>query len=186
MQVVIPSRVQILLLGLRIWVWFLMQLNNLANLMLRLIIIGIPNSVMPNITPDIPIRVIKAVNENGFDITKKLNMFMNYKWDPDMCDDGGVDLDSFCEWIGSGIIWISYILECDISNDNCDKLLTLIKKLEPNEELQSPIEIDTLSKFKKHLQILVVDTSKKVIYKLKNTSSKLNEESVLFGEISFT
>jgi hypothetical protein len=171
---------------LYMWVWFLIQLNNLGNLMLKLIIIGIPNSIMPNITPDIPIRVIKAVNENGFDITKKLNMFMNYKWDLDMCDDGGIDLDSFCEWIGSNIIWISYILECDISNENCDKFLTFIKKIEPNDESASPIEIDSLYKFKKHLRIMVVDVSKKVVYKLKNNSVKLTEENILFGEISFT
>lgn len=177
---------QILLVALRIWVWFLMQLNILSNLMLRLIIVGIPSSVMPNITPNIPIRVIKAVNENGFDITKKLNMFMNYKWDNDMCDDGGIDLDSFCEWIGSGIILISYILECDISNENCDRFLTFIKKLEPTDESASPVEIDSLYKFKKHLRIIVVDASKKILYKLKNNSVKLNEENILFGEVSFT
>jgi len=180
-----PNRVKILMGALYCWAFLLLQLNMLGNLMLRLLITVIPNMVLPSIVPDTPIRIVKAFDQSGFDITKKLNIFMNFKWDAEMSNEnGGIDLDAFCEYIGSSIIWICYTLEQDISIESCDKFLNFIKNIESADDSE-PKKIDNIFSFKKHMRTIVVNTSKKVIYKLKHNINEVSPEDIVFGEVDF-
>lgn len=176
MQLSLPNRMQIFMSAIYVWAYILMQLNILGNLILKLVIIGIPNMMQPNFVPNIPLRVIKAVDENGFDVTNKLITFINFKW-----QDNCIDLDSFCEYIGSSIVLISYILTVDISDDVCDKFLNFVKSIEsPDTQCVEKINIFEL---KKHIKTIMVNTSKKIIYKLKNDT--VEKEDIIFGEIEF-
>lgn len=177
MKILVPNQMQVFMAALYMWAWIMLQLNILAKLMLKLVIIAIPNAMQPNLTPNMPLRIIKAVDEQGYDITRKLTSFMKFRWDTDC-----IDLDDFCEWIGSGVIWISYILECDISNETCDKFLSFIKSLESSKD-SIPAEKVNIFEFQKHIRTIVVNTSKKIVYKLKE--DKVIPEDIVFGEIEF-
>jgi len=181
-----PNHVKILMAALYCWAFILLQLNILGNLMLRLMITVIPNLILPNIVPDTPIRIVKAFDQSGFDITKKLNIFMNFKWDAEMSNEnGGIDLDAFCEYIGSSIIWICYTLEQDISIESCNKFLNFIKNVESTADDSETNKIHNLNGLKKHMRTIVVNTTKKLIYKLKQNSCEVSPEDIVFGEVDF-
>ena len=177
MQLSAPNRVQVFMMCIYMWSWFILQLNILANLMLKAVIIIVPNLMLVDIKPNTPLRIIKAIDSSGYDITKKLNIFINFKWDNDC-----IDLDSFCEYIGSSVIWVTYVLECDISEETCDKFLNFVKSIETSDD-SLPIEKVNILEFKKHIRTIVVNTSKKIVYKLKE--DKLILEDIVFGEIEF-
>jgi len=189
--------------ALYVWTWILFQLSRIGNFLLKIAIKTLPNIMLPDMTPKIPIKIIKAIDESGFDITKKLKMFMNFKWDKTHCDDeGGVDLDTFSEYIGSSIIMVAYIFDYDFNDEICDKFLEIIKSddrhrsvkqesgTEFESESDSPTEVDypirdPVGYFKKCIRLVAINTSKKILYKIKKDTLSLNTEDILFGEVDF-
>lgn len=181
-----PYKVHILLTALYIWTWIFFQLNKLTGFILESIIKYAPDYLLPNYTlsgtnPKIPIKVIRAFSANHQDITKRLKFFMNLKWDPDMCDyKGGVDLDTFSQYIESGIIYIAYVFDYQINLNTLDKFLDLIETAEENGgDYDSD---DELASFKQYVNIAIINIGKKIVTKLKN--GKLENEDILFGELN--
>lgn len=192
----IPDRVRIFMFALYIWTYVLYYLTKFANFLLMLVISYLPNIFMPDVKPKAPVRVLKAVDETGFDITKKLNMFMKFKWDTDLCDDrGGIDLDVFSNYISSSIIWVSYILEYDINGNISNSFMDYIQWLEKNDKIDPSDEktnngsektVDTdVDFFKRCIRQILINTSKKVVYKIKKHTEVIESEDILFGEIDF-
>lgn len=191
----LPDRVRIFMLALYVWTYILFYITKLANFMLMLIITYLPNLFTPTVKPKTPITVLKAVNDVGDDITKKLNMFMKFKWDEEICDGrGGIDLDTFSEYISSSIIWISYIINYDIDDTiskNFIKYTQLLDgfvepQLEVCDSKSDKTEVNNgipLEYFKKCIRFIIINTTKKVVYKLKKNTEVLEPEEILFGEI---
>lgn len=187
-----PSRMEMFLYAFYVWSCILFYITKFANFMLGMIITFLPTLLMPNVSTKSPVRILRAVDEKGTDITKRLNMFMKFKWDNDMCDDkGGVDLDKFSDYIGSSIIWIAYILEYEINDSTYNNFMMLINDIEKNADNTSDLTTTCenynypLEYFKKCIKFVVINTSKKVIYKLKKNTKDLEPESILFGEVDF-
>lgn len=205
----VPSKIDIVLLFIDIWSWIAMRWVQLLNFILRSIILCTPTSVLPNFTPKIPVKIIKAMDDNGNEITKQLKIFMKFKWDNEMCDDrGGVDLDTFTKYIGSTVVWVAYILDYDIDDDLCEKFMNIVNIITDKDQdpsslddsnqdtssnktnLDTDIDLnmlntDSLHYFKKCIRIIVINTSKKIAYKLKKNTTALDEEDILFGELDF-
>ncbi|MGL5936554.1 MAG: hypothetical protein ACRCZI_13150 [Cetobacterium sp.] len=200
----LPDKVRIFMIALYIWTWLLFYLTKFANFMLMLVITYLPRLFTPSVKPKTPITIIKAVNEFGVDITKKLNLFMKFKWDEEICDGrGGIDLDTFTEYISSSIIWISYIVNYDIDDMISKNFIKYIQMLDSykdcqiesnimrNEQLNDNTSDQTevnengipLDYFKKCIRFIVIITSKKIVYKLKRHTEVLEKEEILFGEI---
>lgn len=176
----IPYKIQIFLSALYMWTWIFVQINKLTGYILGLIMAYMPNNFIMDLDPKSPIKIIRAFDNNSNDITRRLKMFMNFRWDKEMCDDqGGVDLEPFTKYIGSSIIWIAYVFEYDININTVEQFVKLVSDCEGNSS-QSEHVVDD---FKKCINIIMVNTGKKIIHKLKN--SKLSKEDILFGEVDF-
>lgn len=201
-----PSKLRIFMFGFYIWTWVLLQFVIFANFILKSVITYSPTFFLPDVNPKIPIKIVKAMDDKGNNITKQLKMFMNFKWDPEMCDDaGGIDLDIFAEYIGSAIVWIAYIMEYDIDDKICEKFIEMATKVkkydetENNKDILSNADTDNdsnldinisepnkLNYFKKCIRIICINTSKKIAYKLKKNTTTLDAEDILFGELDFS
>lgn len=170
----IPYKLQILLTALYIWTWIFFKINKLTGFILGSIITYMPTYFLLDIKPKLPIRILKASDDKSNDITKRLNLFMKYKWDVTSCDDQGcVDLDSFADYIGTSIIYIMYVFDYDLDLSKLDKFLELA---------EDSNDINNTSVFKKYINIAIIDFSKKIIHKIKE--GKLESEDILFGEIN--
>lgn len=189
---IFPSRLQMFLYAFYVWSFVLFYLSRLANFTLGLIITYLPTLFIPKVSPAAPIKVLRAFDDRGRDITKRLCMFMKFKWDKQIGDDGGVDLDKFVEHIGSSIIWVAYIMEYEISDTMFHNFLSLINSIEQNTDTSSNATVSCdnidhpIDYFKRCVKFVIINTSKKVIYKLKKGTKELEPEPILFGEIDFT
>ena len=207
----IPSRLQMFLFGFYIWTWILFQLTKVANIMLGLIIMYLPYYLIPNVTPKTPVKIIKAIDDQGNEITKQLKLFMNFKWDKTMCDEGGIDLDIFAKYIKSSVIWIAYILEYEVggelyngftyavelldaipvndflSDSNSDKetIENETIKNETKNKQNNKVSSDFLNCLKKCIRLMIVNTDEKKIFKLNKDTTELIPEDIVFGEVNF-
>lgn len=176
----IPDKTRIFLLAFWVWTWILFKLTQYANFILGLIIIHLPKYLMPNIKSKTPIKIIKAMDGNGKEITDKLNMFINFKWDKNMFDtNGGVDLDIFFKYIGSSVIWVAYILDYEINNNMCTKFINFVSKVDTDKNDY------TIDHFKTYIKIAVIDIGSKIINKLQKDKKTIDSEEILFGEVNF-
>ncbi len=169
---ILPDRTRIFLAAFWTWTWILFWLSRIANYMLYLVLKYIPNVITPRLGQKTPIYILKAMDTDGNSIINKLILFLNLKWDKDMCDShGGVDLDSFANCIGTSVIMIAYLLEYDL-DESSKKLLT-----ESFDE----------HNFKKIIKLMTIDFSKKIMHKFFYSEDKKIEqiEDILFGEINF-
>lgn len=169
-----PSKIKIFLFAFWMWTWILFKLTIIANYTLGIIITHLPKYLMPDIKTKTPINIIKAVDQNGIEITNKLQLFINFKWNKNMFDkNGGIDLDIFFTYIGSTVVWVAYVLDYDINN-TCAQFIKLI-----NHD-----NTKTLDTFTEYIKIAVIDTSTKIIHKLKQNNT-VEHEDILFGEVNF-
>jgi hypothetical protein len=171
-----PDRTKLFLAAFWLWTWILLQFNKLCAIFLQCVLVWVPDSYTPTLSQKTPIRVIKALDKDGNTITNKLKLFLNLKWDKEMCDDkGGVDIDTFMRYIGSSLIWAAYILEYELSPIY-------------NDFIQSVSGDDFSSKdINKLLKAIVIDVGNKLVYKLGNEQSETLEtsEPLMFGEVNF-
>jgi hypothetical protein len=121
-----------------------------------------------------PITLLEARDEFGNYITNKLDLYMNSKWNQ---QDNNIDLDNFAYQIGSSIIWIAYLLECD--------------KTHFYKELEDSLKNNTFDnlKIQSIIKVAFIDFSEKFIYKFKNNcvdEYEINKGNILFGEIELT
>jgi hypothetical protein len=176
-----PDKTRIFLFAFWIWTWILFKLTLMANFFLGLVIIHLPNYLMPTIKSKTPVKIIRAIDNNGDEITDKLNLFMNFKWDKNMFDDnGGIDLDIFFNYIGSSAVWIAYIFDYEIDNEMCEKFVNFIDLTNLDTTERKPIDY-----FKKCIRIAVINTGEKIMYKLRQNNDNIQQEDVIFGEIDF-
>lgn len=213
----IPGKLQIVLFFLYVWTFVLFYMSKVANIILGALIRYLPNILMPSVSHSAPIKIIKATDGNGVEITKRLEMFMKFKWDESMCDNGGIDLDIFFKYIGSTVIWVAYMFDYEITQNTATQFLTLIDDIEEyiktgqhesdvksditdvNKDLnqnssdsadspdspRTPETPEILDQFKKCIRFLVVDSNKKMSYKLGKDSIAIEAEDILFGEVNF-
>lgn len=173
--VYMPDKTKIFLFAFWVWTWILFKLTLVANYVLGAIIKHLPQYLMPGIKTKIPVTIIKAVDCNGTEVTDKLQMFMNFKWDKTMFDKhGGVDLDIFFKYIGSSVVWIAYILDYDINTPTCMHFMTLL------DNTDTPLD-----DFKKYIKIVVIDAGKKIMHKLNTNTTTIETEDISFGEVNF-
>lgn len=185
-----PSKIRIFLFAFYIWTWILFQLTRVTNMSLGLIIAYLPTMLMPSVSHKAPIKIIRATDDKGNEMTKQLEMFMKFKWDKSMCDDhGGIDLDVFVKYIGSSIVWIAYIMDYDIDDNTCNRFLSMVEDLNSLDDDKSDATIRnnklTVNHFKKCVRLIVINTGKKIVHKLNGGTAELVPEDILFGEIDF-
>lgn len=189
-----PTKMQIVLIGVYLYTTILLRLSQVFNIMLGLMIKHMPDVLFPSTNS--PIKIINAIDERGVNIAKKLEAFIYYKWDKTMCDDqGGIDLDKFSEWIGSSVIWVAYIMDYDIKPADCENFLQFIKTAgssstnspkSTDSNTDGDIKLHSIDHFKKIIRVIVINTSKKIVYKINKATETLEAEDMLFGEVDFS
>jgi hypothetical protein len=162
----IPDRTKIFLSALWFWAYILYFITKVLNVFLCVFITYTPDSFLifrPRHTTDNKIpEILEAKLNNDVDISNKLNMLLNWKWDGDIGDSGGIRIRDMVEKyksISTSIVWISYLFEID-------------KKLES----MSDADIG------KSIKYMLVNINEKVLYR--DADLKIPED-ILFGEIPF-
>lgn len=172
----LPGRTKIFLSALWFWTYLLYYFTKFINIMLYIVVVYTPDScvifrtklVKNKKIPEILNAKIKKKpcdnkqDDKTSDITNKLNILLNWKWDDDIGDIGGIkikELISKYPSVSSSIIWISYLFEID-------------KKL----ETMSDEEVG------KSIKYMLINISDKVMYRDANLKTP---EDILFGEIPF-
>ncbi len=162
----IPYKTQIILAVLYTWSWTFFQLNRLANFTLGVFLRYIPDYLLLDTNPKASIKVLKAFDSKCRDVTKRLKIFMKYKWDDEACDyKGGIDLEAFSKYIDSEIICVAYIFEKQINIRSISAFIKMMVNTPP------------------YISFAIVDVKKKIINKVKHGIE--TEESILFGEVDF-
>ena len=169
----VPDKVKIFLFGMWLCAYMLFQFSRFINFTLGMIISYSPNYILPSINKT-PVRILKALDMNGNEVTNKLKLFMNYKWDNSMFGDhGGIDLDPFFNYIGSACVWVAYIFEYDIDD---------IANLEFMENINEGASVALL---KKCIRFILIDANKKIMKKVNKETQDITREDILFGEVDF-
>src|SRR6476620_7326530 len=113
--------------AIHIWTFIMFYFAKMYNFIIMLIITYNYNILTPDINPSLPVRIIKAIDNNGNDVTKKLKLYMKFYWDSEMLDNrGGIDLDNFTKFISSPNLCIIYILEDDIDKNIYSKFINMV------------------------------------------------------------
>jgi hypothetical protein len=134
---------------------------------------SVPDRFTPTLKPNAPVKVIKATDSKGNIITNKLKLFMNLRWDKEMCDDqGGVDLDNFAKYIGSSVLWVAYLLEYELGNE----YETFINSTKDNDYSSDSLRL--------LLRSIIIDVGNKLVYKL-HDDDDVHPRNILFGEVNF-
>jgi hypothetical protein len=217
----LPSTPEILMYLVFAWSYIVFKVTTMFTFLIMHLIIYTPYYFLPNMSNKTPIKLIKAIDEKGNEITKRLTIFMNMNWDKTMFDldednetniktdkicnttlssIGGIDLDSFAEYIGSSKIWITYIMNCDIDTlyTNMINMIEFmdstmndlasehsnssIKNSEELFENNDRMSIDLLKKF---VKVIMINTQDKVLYRVNKDSKSIDKEDIKFGDISF-
>ena len=177
----IPYKIQIFLFGLYVWTWIFFQINKFIGFILASIIKYMPDHLI-SVTPIIPVKILKAFDGKNNDITNRLRFFMNYSWDNEMCDEqGGVDLEPFCNYISSSVVWVAYYFDFQVDENVCNQFSYLVELV---EEKGGVFPNDENNPFKKNIKFILIDTCKKIIYRLKE--DKIEKQDIIFGEIGFS
>ena len=189
------QRLYLLLIWLQSFaiIYIAVFLNFLFKLIIRL-----PDCVLPNIENGTPIKIIYATDKEGRSIKNKLNLYLRYKWDYEMFHNGGVNIDQFIKCINTEIISIAYISDNKIKCV-CSNFINVIDKIKsdktgygnnvvPNNNLIDNFIQDTVQ-FKKNINLIVINSNAKLLYRFKDETEKDSEkivgENYLFGEINF-
>ncbi len=161
----IPHRAQIFLGAFWLWTWILLQFNKLNQFILSGILIWVPDNFIPMLrTKKVPVKLVKVIDKNGKNITNKLNLFLNLKW-----DDRGVDIRDFARYVGTTVIWAAYLLEYELSPIY-------------DEFIFSTKSEDFCGKdFDKLFKAIIIDVSNKLIYRI----GKETPDNILFGQVTF-
>ncbi len=166
----LPDKTKIFLAALWLWTWVLLQFNRLCGMILKCILISMPDNYVPVPRVSVPVKVIKARDASGNIITNKMQLFLNMKWDQDLFDGkGGIDIDQFAKYVGTSFIWVAYILEYELGT-SYNKFISLMKVGHINSKI-----------FEELIRGVAIDVKNKLLYKLSN----LEPESILFGEVNF-
>lgn len=173
----------VLVYMLYIWTWISFQYTKLLNFIL-LKMIQLPNKTIPTITPnsDINIKIIYAVDKNGNDISNKLILFMNFKWDIKMFDKyGGIDLDPFMKSINTEEITLLYCKDDIMTN------LEFIMLSETVKELSAEFNSNAINWAKIYLNCININMETKIAHKLIGVlrTEHFVKSDILFGEIDF-
>jgi hypothetical protein len=161
-----PDRTKIFLSALVFWAYIMYYITKFMNVCLCIFIDYTPDSFLifrpnRNVDKKIPEILEAKINENK-DISNKLNMLLNWKWDDDVGDSGGIRVKDIVEKyksISTSIVWISYLFEID-------------KKLEN----MSDADIG------KSIKYMLVNINEKVLYR---DADLKTPEDMVFGEIPF-
>jgi len=168
-------------------------LNFLLSIIMRL-----PDCLLPKIENGTPIKTIYATDKEGRPINNKLDLYLRYKWDDSMFQNGGVNIDQFIKYINTEMISIAYISDKKIQCV-CNNFINVINNLKKNkigygntfgseDNLVGDFIQDTI-KFKKNINLIVINSKAKLLYRFKNETEKESEkiigENILFGEIDF-
>jgi hypothetical protein len=168
----IPDRTKIFLSAIVFWAYIMYYITKLINMCLYLFIEYTPDSFLifrPKRKTDTKIpEILKAKihdknsDKVNVDISNKLNMLLNCKWDEDIGDSGGIrikDLVSKYKSISTSIMYISYLFEID-------------KKLES-------ISAEDIGK---SIKYMLVNINEKILYRDVDLKTP---EYIIFGEIPF-
>jgi hypothetical protein len=162
----IPDRTKIFLSAMVFWAYILYYITKVLNAFLLIFITYTPDSFLifrPTRRTDNKIpEILDAKINNNVDISNKLNMLLNWKWDMDIGDSGGIRIKDMVEKyksISTPIVWISYLFEID-------------KKLKNMNDAD----------IGKSIKYMLVNINEKVLYR--DTNLK-NPEDIIFGEIPF-
>ncbi len=164
----IPDRVQIFMASFWLWTWFLLQFSRICQIMLKFILKWVPDNYLPGLPECLkksPIKLVRALDHKGRNITNRLNLFLNLTWDNKIENEtgeqvGGINVSTFSRYIETTAIWIVYLLEYNINlfDDEIDE-----------------------SSFEELLKAIWVDVEKKLVYRQGDS----DESPLLFGELTF-
>lgn len=170
MRITLPDKTRLFLAALWVWTYILFWFNRLLQAVLKIILVWLPNQLTPTIsykTP--PIRVLEARDGFGRVITNKLKLFINNNWDNSIAERGGVDLDMFCKYIGSSVIWVVYMFDYEIDNKYDEYITAIQNKKFTSRDMHG------------FIKTAIIDISNKIIKKFDNINEYRAEE-IIFGE----
>jgi hypothetical protein len=195
-------KVRTIVFMLYIWTCIIYQFTRFVDFILMCIISYIPNILVPNISSKTPVRILRATDQYGNDITKKLKLFMRFRWDYEINNEegdtnngfdinngytGGIDLDAFIDYIGASVIWIAYVFEYDIDDIIFSELINLIHSSKLFGSTKSHVITKPIEYFRRTIRFLSIVTEQKMMYKLNNDAypAPIKKEPITFGEINF-
>lgn len=173
----IPDKTKIFLSAFYIWTWIIFQMTQAFNYMLSLIIKSAPDAMIiynfGRFNKNNNVSILKASSGNSTEITNKLKLWLNLKWDKNACDDtGGANLDQFAQYAGVSVLWIGYLLNYDKQDE--------YKQFSDSMD-NGVVDYNKLTNLIKYIAI---DFNKKIIYRFLNNET--TQEDMLFGEVNFT
>lgn len=195
------DRTIIFLFTLKLWTYFFRYCLKILDFFLYTLIKFLPDSGIiydgrhlvnwfnPNKQRE-NVNIIDARDHNNNTITNKLKLFLNFNWDKSACDElGGINIEKFCEWVGSSMIWIAYVLEYEKIKVNLDNLTNNEIHISPEMHRIKDNIKGMLINIDENLQTIVskyhyfTDTLDTII----NEEEKNEEEEydIDFGDISF-
>jgi len=170
----------------------------------------IPNILIPDITVNTKVKILRATNCYGNDITKRLKIYMLIKWDPEINRDdalmsnhicthmnghpsvhtddsigGGIDFDLLLRYIGSPAIYIAYIHDYDINDVLFADLMKFVhSNITGVDYIDKTKPIDY---FKRTICFMSVVADQKMMYKLNSSMHEftIRKEPIAFGEVNF-
>jgi len=134
----LPYRTQIFLAGIQFTSQIVFYWIKLIQYFLGLIIKFIPNNWVNDFGPKKfdkkrkNVQILNVRDQNGNDITKKFNLFVNWLWDDDVCEEtGGLNIKKIISLFQTPVMYIIYLLELDkkINTNHIDDLLECLNVL---------------------------------------------------------
>jgi len=172
-------RTKIFLMAIYMMTFIMFYLTKFFNFILYLVLQYIPDKFIMVKFHNIgkkkgrKVHILHAEGENGEPLTNKLDLYMNLFWDKEN-DDQSIDINKFGLYVGSSIIWIAYLLECD-QNKNYKDFKNKINMNEFDKE-----------KFTGLLKTIIVSIGEKIVYKFnKELDDYEKKGNVIFGELNF-
>jgi len=195
-------KARIVVFMLYVWTCIVYKFTRFVDFILMCIVAYVPNILVPSISSKTPVRILHATNKYGNDITKKLKLFMRFRWNPEINNEdgtanngfdanngytGGIDLDAFINYIGSSVIFIAYVYEYDIDDIMFSELINLVYSGKLSDPTKSRIITKPIEYFRRTIRFMAIVADKKMMYKFNNESypAPIKKEPIIFGEINF-
>lgn len=131
----LPTHIESLMFGLWVWTKIIYYLSRTLNAILSKILKHAPDQYTYDfnhllfLKSNVPnIKMIAAQDNYGNIITNRLKLYMNYYWDNEIGDNGGVDMDKFSELLKIEQIALIYTIK-QYKNIEKNKLVELFRSM---------------------------------------------------------
>jgi len=135
----LPNKVQIFLAGMYLWSCITLYTSKIAQWILSLFIKFVPNYLVitdygPQKFNEIREKIqIINVESDEINLTDKFNLFINWFWDNNLCEEtGGIDFNKIKPLFKTSILYITYLFNFDeyFTKENHKKYMEYVNHVE--------------------------------------------------------